>query len=122
MCSANKIGQNAKFRKYLISDLKAFPSVKDTVPRQAAITKEAPSIPVPGQDRERRRRGFVSQLLFVPRYGSMRVPSTWRKAASHFGWAGQAGAVTSLPAVQASSTATSAQVAPARRHSGPTAG
>lgn len=56
------------------------------------------------------------------RYGSMRVPRTFRKAASHSGWAGHAGAVTRFPSVWDWSTGMSMNVPPAVPTSGPTAG
>jgi len=53
---------------------------------------------------------------------SIRVPSTVRNCASHAGWAGQAGAVTKLPSVTASSMLIEAYVAPASSTSGAQAG
>jgi hypothetical protein len=41
----------------------------------------------------------MSGIFFHSRYGSIFVPSTFKKAASQEGCAGQAGAVTRLPSV-----------------------
>src|SRR5260370_34952435 len=53
-------------------------------------------------------------------YSSILVPRTARNLASHAGWAGQAGAVTRLPAAMASVIARLTYVPPACVTSGPT--
>ena len=70
----------------------------------------------------RRLAVLIESNTSTPFYNSMRVPSTFKNLASHWGWAGQAGAVTRLPSTWAWSTAMSTNVPPAHPTSGPTAG